>query len=73
MIFNIRVHFNPKYKQTLKGIDGITFRNITYQGIGENKSVIFGYDNGRRVKNVTFDNIVINGEKGRKHQRFSNK
>ena len=25
--------------------------------------MIFGYDNGRGVKNVTFDNIVINGEK----------
>lgn len=71
MIFNIRVHFNPKYdKAPGRGIDGITFRNITYQGIGENKSVIFGYDNDRKVRNVTFDNIVINGEKIENTQDF---
>ena len=57
MIFNIREHFNPKYdKAPGRGIDGITFRNITYQGIGENKSVIFGYDNDRKVRNVFSDN-----------------
>lgn len=64
MMFNIRVNYNPKYdKQPGRGIDGLTFRNITYDGIGENKSVIFGFDENRRVKNVTFENIVINGEK----------
>lgn len=46
------------------------FSNITYQGIGENKSVIFGYDNDRKVRNVTFDNIVINGEKIENTQDF---
>ena len=64
MMFNIRVNYNPKYdKQPSRGIDGLTFRNITYDGIGENKSVIFGFDENRRVKNVTFENIVINGKK----------
>ena len=51
MMFNIRVNYNPKYdKQPGRGIDGLTFRNITYDGIGENKSVIFGFDENRRVK-----------------------
>ena len=64
MMFNIRVNYNPKYdKQPGRGIDGLTFRNIMYDGIGENKSVIFGFDENRRVKNVTFENIVINGKK----------
>lgn len=64
MMFNIRVNYNPKYdKQPGRGIDGLIFRNITYDGIGENKSVIFGLDEKRRVKNVTFENIIINGEK----------
>ena len=64
MMFNIRVNYNPKYdKQPGRGIDGLTFRNITYDGIGEDKSVIFGFDESRRVKNVTFENIVINGKK----------
>lgn len=64
MMFNIRVNYNPKYdKQPGRGIDGLTFRNITYDGIGENKSVIFGLDEKRRVKNVTFENIIINGKK----------
>jgi len=41
----------------------VTFRNITYSGVGENPSIIQGLDKERMVKNVTFENIVINGEK----------
>lgn len=63
-LFYVKVRFNPKYdKQPGSGIDGITFRNITYTGIGENPSLIQGLDKDRMVKNVTFENVVINGEK----------
>jgi len=63
-LFNIRVNFNPKYdKQPGQSIDGVTFRNITYNGVGENPPLIKGLDKDRIVKNITFENIIINGKK----------
>lgn len=62
-LFYIKVRFNKKYdKQPGGSIDGITFRNITYTGVGEAPSLIEGLDKGRMVKNVTFENVMINGE-----------
>ena len=38
-LFHINIRFNPKYdKQPGQSIDGVTFRNITYNGVGENPS-----------------------------------
>lgn len=63
-LFYVKVRFNEKYdKQPGSGIEGITFRNITYTGIGENPSLIQGLDKERTVQNVTFENVVINGER----------
>lgn len=63
-LFNICVNFNPKYdKQPGQRIDGVTFRNITYNGVGENPPLIKGLDKERMVRNVTFENVVINGDK----------
>lgn len=63
-LFYVKVRFNPKYdKQPGNGIENITFRNITYTGVGENPSVIQGLDKDRLVKNITFDHILINGER----------
>ena len=63
-LFNLCVNFNPKYdKQPGQSIDGVIFRNITYNGVGENPSVIKGFDEDRKVWNVTFENIIINGKK----------
>ena len=63
-LFHVNVRFNSKYdKKPGQGIDGLTFRNITYNGIGENPSLIKGYDSERMVENVTFENVVINGER----------
>ena len=63
-LFYVKVRFNEKYdKQPGSGIDGITFRNITYTGVGENPSLIQGLDKERTVQNVTLENVVINGER----------
>ena len=63
-LFYVKVRFNSKYDTAPGGgIDGVTFRNIVYNGIGENPSVIEGYDKDHMVKNVTFDNVVINGKR----------
>ena len=64
MIFNIRVNYNPKYdKAPGRGIEGLTFRNVRFNGIGENRSVIYGFDSDRIVRNVTFEDVWINGKK----------
>lgn len=63
-LFYVKVRFNPKYdKQPGNGIENVTFRNITYTGVGENPSLIQGLDKDRLVKNITFDNILINDER----------
>ncbi len=63
-LFHLRVMYNQKYNTGPgKGIENITFRNITYHGFNENPSIIEAYDDQRNIKNITFDNIVINGKK----------
>ena len=71
-LFYVKVRFNSKYdKQPGHGIENVTFRNIIYNGIGENSSVIQGLDKERMVKNVTFENIVINGKKMKDLKEFT--
>jgi len=71
-LFTINVRFNDKYDHAPgRGIEDVTFRNITYNGIGENRSVLKGFDKERMVKNVTFENIVINGKKMTDIKEFS--
>ena len=63
-LFNINVRFNSKYdKQPGRGIEDIIFRNIIYNGVGENPSLLKGFDKERSVKNIIFDNVIINGMK----------
>lgn len=62
-LFYVKVRFNEKYdKAPGSGIDGLTFRNVTYTGLGENPSLIEGLDEEHTVKNVTFENVVVNGK-----------
>ena len=65
-IFNLRVLFNQKYSYSPgAGIKNVTFRNIRYNGNGENPSIIHGYDDKRKVENITFENIFINNKKAK--------
>ncbi len=64
MLFHLEVQFNPKYNKTPgRKIENVTFRNIAYDGYGESKSEIKGYDDTRTVSGVTFDNVRVNGKK----------
>lgn len=63
-LFHINVRFNGKYdKQPGQSIDGVTFRNITYNGVGENPSLIKGLDKDRMVRDVILRTLWLMGRK----------
>ena len=62
-LINMRVMFNKSYNTSVgRGIDGVYIRNMTYTGTNANPSVMVGYDADHAIKNVTFQNLVINGK-----------
>lgn len=61
-LVSLRVSFNHKYcKAPGKGIENVLFRNISYNGNNAEVSIIAGYDDTRKIKNVHFENLSING------------
>ncbi len=66
-LFHLRVVYNEKYNTGAgRGIEHVAFRNISCKGRFINPSVIAGYDSGRMVRGITFENIYLNGEKVRR-------
>lgn len=62
-LVNLRIFYNEKYCTAPGlGIENILFRNITYTGENAEISIISGYNEQRMVKNVVFENLVINGD-----------
>ena len=63
-LVNIRIFFNKKYCAAPgTSVSNVLFKDITYNGNHAEMSVIAGYDNTRKVSDITFDNLVINGQK----------
>jgi hypothetical protein len=61
-LVNLRIFFNRKYCTSPgRGIEDVLFRNVSYTGSHAEASVISGYDETRQVRNVVFENLVING------------
>ncbi len=61
-LFNLRVLEDKKYSNAPgRGIHNVLFKNISYNGTGSGTSVIAGYDGTRKVKNIVFENLQING------------
>lgn len=61
-LVNVRVFFNRKYCTSPgRGVENVLFKNVTYTGSHAEHSVIAGYDDARMVKDVVFENLVING------------
>ena len=61
-LINLRIFYNKKYcKAPGRGIENILFKNISYEGKNADLSMIIGYDETHKVKNITFDNLKING------------
>lgn len=62
-LFNIRIFYNQKYCEAPgMGIENIYFKNISYNGSNAEMSLIAGYNSDRKVKNITFENLKINGK-----------
>lgn len=61
-ILQVKVGFNQKYCTAPgRGVENITFRNVRYYGEQPYLSIINGYNEERKVKNVTFEGLKING------------
>ena len=61
-LVNLRVMYNKKYNTAPgKGIEDVLFRDVTYTGGHASLSVIAGYDDTRPIRNITFQNLRING------------
>ncbi|HWK05047.1 MAG TPA: serine hydrolase [Puia sp.] len=62
-LVNLRVMYNRKYNTAPGGgIENVLFKNISYEGSHANLSVIAGYDSLRNIRNVTFEDLRINGK-----------
>lgn len=62
-LIDLRVFYNKRYNPAPgRKIENINFKNIFYNGSGEEASQIFGYDEERTVENVTIENLFINGK-----------
>jgi len=62
-LVNIRVFHNEKYCPAPgRGIENITFKDIFYNGKNSEISIIAGYNAERKIKNIRFENLVINGK-----------
>ncbi|MDO4165187.1 MAG: glycosyl hydrolase family 28 protein [Bacteroides sp.] len=62
-LLNLRIFFNEKYcKAPGRGIENVLFKDISYTGDRASASIIEGYNEQRRVKNIRFENLRINGQ-----------
>jgi hypothetical protein len=61
-LVNLRVFYNSKYCTSPgRGIENVLFKDITYNGNNAKISIIAGYDEQRKIRNITFENLIING------------
>lgn len=63
-LVNFRIFFNKKYCDAPgRCINNVLIKDVTYNGSGENISIISGYDNDHKVAGIKFENLTINGVK----------
>lgn len=63
-LLSMRLCWNKKYCGAPgRGIENVTFRNVSYNGDRAEISLIIGYDESRVIDGVTFENLMINGVK----------
>lgn len=61
-LVNLRIMFNRKYNTSAgRGIEDVLFKDISYAGSNADISIITGYDESRKIKNIVFENLSVNG------------
>ncbi|MBV7695863.1 putative Ig domain-containing protein [Streptomyces sp. TRM70350] len=60
-LFNMRVMANRYNASPGRGIQDVYVRNLTYNGRNAIMPIVVGYDADRPIKNLTFQNLQING------------
>ncbi|MFD3309095.1 putative Ig domain-containing protein [Streptomyces sp. NPDC058694] len=60
-LVNMRVMANRYNASPGRGIEDVYVRNLTYDGVHADTAILAGYDAERPVKNVTFQNLTVNG------------
>ena len=61
-LIDMRIAWNKKYCAAPGTcIENVLFKDIYYNGDRSELSLMIGYDESRKIKGVTFDNLVING------------
>lgn len=61
-ILNLRVNFNQDYATAPgRGIHDVYIKNLSYVGRNAQASLVWGYDANRKIRNVTFENLLVNG------------
>ena len=61
-LFNLRIFYNKKYCLAPgRGIEDVLLKDISYTGSGEELSILAGYNEERRVRDIRFENLRING------------
>ncbi|MET8975109.1 glycosyl hydrolase family 28 protein [Streptomyces sp. NPDC004539] len=62
-VIYMKVMYNTKYNTSVgRGIENVYIKNLTYTGTNAKPSLLLGYDAEHAIKNVTFENLVINGQ-----------
>lgn len=62
-LVNMRIMYNSKWNAAPgKLISNVTIRNLDYKGDHASLSILVGYDETRRIENITFQNLTINGQ-----------
>jgi hypothetical protein len=61
-LIHMQVSFNPKWNQVAgRGIENVYIKDLTYTGTNAEISMLIGLDADHLIKDVTFENLVING------------
>ncbi|MEV6507688.1 glycosyl hydrolase family 28 protein [Streptomyces sp. NPDC051642] len=61
-LINMRVMFNKSYNTSVgRGIEMVYVKDLTYTGTKATCSHMVGYDADHAIKDITFENLVVNG------------
>ncbi|MCX5527546.1 glycosyl hydrolase family 28 protein [Streptomyces bobili] len=61
-LIHMRVEYNPKYNTSAgRGIESVYIKDLSYNGKNADLSIIAGLDAEHAIKDVTFENLRVNG------------